>query len=533
RTASDTEVLVEAYRAWGHEVWSRLNGFWAVALLDLRDGALVLSRDRPGIAPLYCREGDGRLLFSSLQRPLLDPGRPRVARARTRAFVDTGLKDFDRRTFFREIRSLPPATTVVLPPGCTRVDEGRRIDYWRAPSAPLGAHELGLDEAADRLRETLADAVRLRLRADRPVALELSGGLDSSSLVALAARESDAPVTTWTLRVPERDEEPFARTLRDRYDLDFRVLDGVEETFADEAHDFAALMEEPYHAASIYTHYRMRRRMKRAGSDVVLTGSGGDEVLAGYEWDFWPAARRALEADGARLQALRFHLAQRYGTGPRARESLEGWARWAGRSLRHPLQLARRVAARLARPAPSRPPSGAGDAPWPTGGTGDGPDPAYALHASYPGLDYAAQRRYHLEVAQLPYYLRSNDHFTFDLPLEHRFPFLDHRVIELGLTMPPRHLFRDGWTKYVLRRAMEGLLPPEVLWRREKMGFPFPFRRFLRQNRPAFEPLLRRVADAGLAEPADYGALLASDHHRLWRVCSTGLWLESGLAPRP
>jgi len=522
RTRSDTEVLVEGYRVWGHDVWRRLNGYWAVALLDLRDGTLALSRDRVGIAPLYYREEGDSLIFASLLRPLLRGPGEAVDRERARAFIDTALKDFDHRTFYPNVRSLSPGATLVLPRGALRIEEARRVEYWRSPRSVLSRRDIGLDEAAVLLRETLADAVRLRLRADRPMAFELSGGLDTSSLVALAAMQTNAPLTTYTARVPEADEEPLARALRDRFRLDYRVVDDVEAGFHDEAIPFAALMEEPYHAPSIYTHYSMRRQMKRAGVDVVLAGSGGDAILAGDEWDFWPAASRTLLANGEWINAWRYQVVLRYGTLPRARQSLLGWARWAVRSARHPLALARRVRGRIAGAVASSGPAVTADP-----ALADGPDPAYALHASYGSLDYVAQRHYQLEVAQLPYYLRSNDHFTFSLPLEHRLPFLDHRVIELGLTMPPSYLFRDGWTKYVLRKAMDGLLPPAVAWRREKMGFPFPFRRFLRENRAAFLPLAERVAEAEITGPIDYDELFETDHHRLWRICSTGLWLAS------
>jgi asparagine synthase (glutamine-hydrolysing) len=132
-----------------------------------------------------------------------------------------------------------------------------------------------------------------------------------------------------------------------------------------------------------------------------------------------------------------------------------------------------------------------------------------------------------MQVGLLPYYLRSDDHFTMNLPLEQRSPFLDYRLVEFALQLPAAYLFRDGWTKYVLRRAMEPYLPRAVVWRREKMGFPFPLRRFLHENRSQLLPHAQTAARAFTPTPPfDYDAELAADAGRLWRLCSTGLWLE-------
>jgi asparagine synthase (glutamine-hydrolysing) len=156
----------------------------------------------------------------------------------------------------------------------------------------------------------------------------------------------------------------------------------------------------------------------------------------------------------------------------------------------------------------------------------DGVDMARALLLRYQGLDYDARRRHHLSVAHLPYYLASNDRATLGIPLEHRQPFLDHRVVELGLSLPPAYLFHKGWTKYVLRKAMEPLLPAEILWQREKLGFPFPVRRVLREGRAVFAAAAERTAHEGLVDerPA-YDDLLERDPRWLWRACSVGLWL--------
>jgi asparagine synthase (glutamine-hydrolysing) len=148
--------------------------------------------------------------------------------------------------------------------------------------------------------------------------------------------------------------------------------------------------------------------------------------------------------------------------------------------------------------------------------------------ARYADLSFHDRSIFQFTIAQLPYYLRNNDHLTMSIPLEHRFPFLDVEMVELGLQLPIEYLYRDGWSKYVLRRAMEPLLPAALVWRREKMGFPFPLGTFLSQRSPGFARACQRVAAAGLIEsPVDWDELTRTDPVRAWRIVSTGRWLGS------
>lgn len=514
RTASDTEVLCLAYREWGDDAWPRLNGFWAAAVYDARNRRLVLCRDRLGIAPLYLSRTEDALLFGSSPLALAAqrPGGARPRWPRVRDFVETGLRDFDERTLLDGVEALAPGTL-------------RRIDfrgaeplpapaerYWALPAERLTERDLSLDEAARRVRDTLAGAVELRLRADRPVAFQLSGGLDSTSVIAAASLVRPGPLPTFTVSVPEEDEEPYAATMARRFRLERTVLADLERGMLDDPPSLARLLAEPVQAPSALAHHLMCRRMKEAGFGVTLSGSGGDEALAGYEWDFWPAAKRVLRADGHRLQAMAYQLALEAGSPGRAVAS------------------ARRRLGRLVRGGRAVRAGADGPEPAAHGATHDAPGAgaARACLARFETLGYDARRAHHLRVAHLPYYLASNDRATLGIPLEHRQPFLDHRLVELGLRLPPSYLFRRGWTKYVLRRAMAGVLPREIVWRRDKVGFPFPLGRLVARDRPVLEAAYARWAREPHADAADvsFEALLASDPRRLWRSCSVGLWLD-------
>jgi len=366
--------------------------------------------------------------------------------------------------------------------------------------------DISLAEAVKRYREMFFDAVAIRLRADVKVACELSGGLDSSSVVAAAAELKASNITTYTAKVKDADEEPYARSLLKRYPVDYRVLTHAEEGFIDHYQEFLAVMEEPYDNPNAYTHHRMLRMMKSEGTSVVLTGAGGDEVLAGYESSFWPAVYRQWRAGGlrSRWRGDVYEFCRRFRTLPQA---------W--RTLRHYAQVPFKRLGPQEAPL-SCPPSEAVTI-----------TSADRHQARYRSMDFHQRALFHFEVALLPFYMRSSDHFTMGIPVEHRFPLLDYRLVEFGLSLPPEYLFKNGWTKYLLRKAMEPYLPAKILWRRVKMGFRFPFGVYLARHREIFEPFWRQVARRGLLEGGrDYDQSLREDPIGLWRVIVTGMWLN-------
>src|SRR5262249_40036581 len=191
RSTSDTEVIVEAYKAWGVECFSRFNGMWAMALYDFRNKRLIISRDRLGEIPLYWARTCDSVYFASEIKALLEvPSIRSVNEAAIYPYLVHGFQDVNDETFFKGISSFPAATWSVLDKNFPTT--ARR--YWKAPQQRFKEREVGLREAIGCVRDTLQDAVRIRLRADVPCCIALSGGVDSSVLVALAARCSEGKV---------------------------------------------------------------------------------------------------------------------------------------------------------------------------------------------------------------------------------------------------------------------------------------------------------------------------------------------------
>ncbi|MEO8327379.1 MAG: asparagine synthetase B, partial [Nitrospirota bacterium] len=241
RTSSDTEVLIEGYRMWGHQIWSKLNGFWAVALYDFSTRSFSLSRDRLGVAPLYYRETREGLYFASSIRGLveIEPETIEIDQDKVIGFIQTSLKDFDDSTFYQQIKSVSPASVMTFEHGTGKVQDSKIFQYWTLPSARLSTNDLSLEDAVGFYRETFFNAVEIRLRADVKVAFELSGGLDSSSIVAAAAILRNSEITTFTIHVSEENEEPYARSMLEKYPgIDYRVLSDTEDSFLSESRGF-------------------------------------------------------------------------------------------------------------------------------------------------------------------------------------------------------------------------------------------------------------------------------------------------------
>jgi asparagine synthase (glutamine-hydrolysing) len=222
RSASDTEVIVEAYKGWGVECFSRFNGMWAMALYDFRNKCLILSRDRLGEIPLYWTRIQDSIYFASEIKALLEVSAQSTNEAAIYPYLVDGFQHVNNELFFKDISSFPAATWSVLDQNFPITD--RR--YWKAPRQRFKKHDVVLREAIRRVRDTLQNAVRIRLRADVPCCMMLSGGLDSSVLVALAAQCSGATVIAHTIRFAEKqwDEEPFARAVARYCGAEHRVI---------------------------------------------------------------------------------------------------------------------------------------------------------------------------------------------------------------------------------------------------------------------------------------------------------------------
>ena len=512
RTTSDTEVVLQAYAAWDLDVLARLRGMFAFALWDARQRRLLLARDRVGIKPLvYAWDGRALRFASELKAILQDPDVPRELDPRALHDYLTHLCVPAPRTIFRHIAKLPPASYLTL-----SLDGGAPVvqRYWDVRFAP----DEGVSERAwvERTAEVLDESVRLHMVSDVPVGAFLSGGLDSSSVVASMARASSAPVKTFSIGFDEAsfDELAYARQVAARYRTDHVELvlkPDVMEILPRLAWQF----DEPFADASAVPTYCVSR-ITREHVTVALSGDGGDEVFAGYR-RYTDAVGLRRQADGFPVALLKplFRAAARVvPDGVRGRGFLELLGMTPLDRYTRMLTYQTRDSLRaLLGPAASPPDALA-------------PDVFAELAREGGAADYLSTLQYVDMRHYLPEDILTKVDRASMLPsLETRVPLLDHVLIEHAARIPARFAMRGGVGKQVLRQAVADRLPDDVLTR-AKMGFGVPIAAWFRRELREFATDLLsdpRTRQRGLLAP-DAGPRLLAAHLEGRRDWSSQLW---------
>ncbi len=526
-SGTDTEVILAAYDAWGIDCVRRFNGIWAFALWDEREGLLHLSRDRFGVKPLFIAERDGRLAFASEVKALLTlPWVDRTPDAGVvRDFLVDGLTDHTDRTFLAGIRRVPAATTITI-----RGGDRRSIRYWQPERLADDASAMATPEDARQiaaLRAVLIDAVALQLRSDVPLGSCLSGGIDSSGIVAVAAglrsgsltggvtrheREAHAQLAFFAdFDEPGISERRYVDAVVARTGVTLVTTTPQEPDALAAIEAVVAAQDEPFGSTSIVAQHFVMRAAHEAGIKVLLDGQGADELLAGYPPYIamrHAGAIRARDAVSAR-QSLRL-MARRE---VKPVQTL-GYAVLGDRPL--PTRLRRhRLDLRLLGPATREALPPTADVPV------------------LPGTVLAANLWRQIASENLPSLLRYEDRNSMAFGIEARVPYLDHRLVELALALPDRLKVDGTLQKAGLRRALQGIVPDEVLARRDKIAFRTPQARWLRTIAPVLVEGASHAESAGLLASgrltrsvAAFPAGRVADDH-LWRLLSVELWLRS------
>lgn len=530
-SGSDTEVLLAAYRQWGEDCLARLNGMFAFALWDGVRRRLFCARDRMGEKPFYYHWDGERFAFASEIKGLLAAGiRPLSNDRAVFDYLDGACLDHSDGTFFEGIWQLPPAHALTVD---TQVAVRR---YWDFP--PRGESGLSRRDAAARFRDLFRDAVRLRLRSDVPIGTCLSGGLDSSSIACVANDlmfvEHAVPreligerqkTFSSCFEDPTYDERRFIRPVLERT--------GAEPhyTFPDSKELVAVLphliwqQDEPFGSTSIFAQWNVMRLAAQSGIKVLLDGQGADELLAGYHGFFGPFFVDLMATRQWKVLAREL-LAYRRLHGPFPRYV---WANLARALL--PPPVVRFVRSRMI-----------GSVDWIASEFRRrwGPVPTPPPHSS--SRLHSMQHRL-LTWNGLRALLHSEDRNSMAFGIETRLPFLDHRLVEFLYGLEPELRIRHGWTKAVLREAMAGVLPDDVRWRADKMGFVTPedawFRTSLREfAREILSDARTRArgylnVDAALREFDAHAAGLKTLSFTVWRWLNLELWCRCFLDQHP
>ena len=489
-TKSDTECIVHAWESWGEDCVKRFRGMFAFALWDRNQQCLFLARDRLGVKPLYyALLDDGTLLFGSELKSLLAHG------GLKRDLDPLAVEEYfalgyvaEPRTIFKQALKMPPAHTLVVRRGAAALPAPR--EYWDVRYT-LDS-KISAEDAQEELVTRLRESVRLRMISEVPLGAFLSGGVDSSAVVAMMAGQSEGPVNTCSIAFddPAFNEAEFAKTVADRYATNHRVETVKSDDF-DLIDTLARLYDEPYADSSAIPTYRVCQ-LARKHVTVALSGDGGDEMFGGYRryrMHLMEERMRTAVPSGLRrpLFGTLGRLYPKADWAPRvlrAKTTFEGIARTSVEAYFHSVSIMRapmreqlfsdRLRAEL---------------------SGYDAEEVFRRHAARAGTDDPLALIQYLDIKT---YLVGDintkvDRASMAHSLEVREPLMDHLLVEWLATLPSSLKIQGQEGKVLLKKAMEPHLSDDILYR-PKMGFSVPLARWFRG------PLKQRVRDAILGQ---------------------------------
>lgn len=528
RTRSDTEAILHAYEEFGEDCPTKLNGMFAFAIFDEKRQKLFLARDRIGIKPLYYYRDAGKFAFGSELKAILqleDVQRRVDPRAldlfMTYEYIPAPY------SIFEDIRKLPPGHFLTLQDGRMRIKP-----YW---CLEFQEREMVNEEAVcEELRALLQDAVKIRLMSEVPLGAFLSGGIDSSSVVALMSRVMDRPVKTFSIGFEESsyNETQFAQTIASKFNAEHHEF-VIQPQALELTEKLIGFLDEPFGDFSIFPTYLVSK-MARDYVTVVLSGDGGDELFAGYDTYVADQVARSFArlprvlrrgmieplAEGLPPTQKKKGLVNRFKRfveGTRLPEDLQH-TRWmiflqdAEKALLYSPDMQSRL---------------------------DGHSSHDFIRQHFQGTqsDDLVNRQLYVDIKSylVDDILVKVDRMSMAVSLEARVPFLDHRFVEFTATLPSRLKMRGRSTKYILKRAMQPLLPEEILTR-GKEGFSIPIKNWLRNDlKSLMLDVLApaRIKREGFFDP-DYVQKLVTEHlegrenhsHRLWAMMVFGIWQD-------
>jgi asparagine synthase (glutamine-hydrolysing) len=515
---TDTEVIIQAYEEWGPSCVERFNGMWAFAIYDKNNGTIFLSRDRFGVKPLYFCQDEKGLIFSSEIKGILQHSIKRAPSDKAvYDFLALGFLDHSQDTFFMGISRLMPGESMIYDLTHNTLEKFRWYDL---SSRLLQAEKITEDEAAKRIRELFEDSVRYRLISDVPVGSCLSGGIDSSSIVyAMRKMKEKGEIKTFSMVFPgkKQDESTYIDEVIAAAKVEAHKVSPSTEDLQRDLHDLIWTQEEPFGSLSIYGQYKVMHLANKAGIKVLLDGQGSDEIFAGYFIYYKYYLFESL---------LHLRMKEAVETANRMRSKLQDIVLFPAMTLLSTLGLSQGILQNLwlsrikylkgfdkivlANPLTDR-----------------GFDLNRALHSD-------------LTRYSIPQLLRYEDKNSMRWSIESRVPFLDYRLVELAMSLPSGYKIRNGTTKYILRRALKGLVSERILGRGDKIGFAAPDEDWLMS--PDFAEMARRIFASRKFRARKYWNAevvmhMLEEHlglhcksrknhsEMLWRIINVELWL--------
>jgi asparagine synthase (glutamine-hydrolysing) len=499
---TDTEVILASYDKWGEKCVNKFNGMWAFAIYDKEKNILFCSRDRFGIKPFYYTELDSKFIFGSEIKQLLEFYDERYAN--TNILLDYllyGLEEHTNETFFKNIYKLEQSHNLIYDL------KNHKFNIYRYYDLKFDKKLDGLseNESVKILKNSLEKSILLRLRSDVKVGTCLSGGLDSSSITAIASKEyfeqtGEKLVAIHAKSIEKKtDESHYAREVAKYCNVNMIEVEPHLEDITNVIEEVIYTQEEPFGGPSIFMQYFVMKKARENGCIVMLDGQGGDETLFGYEnyyavyfsmllkkfklIKFWSELYQLETFKVSKKQIIKSTISVLLGNKMRYIKKLLG---------KNKLNI--KVGYDIKR-----------------------------LKSLYLYKDFKSFQKRELTKRNLPHLLRYEDKNSMKHSIETRLPFIDYKFVEQAISLDDDLKFKNGYLKYLLRKVVENILPKNIVFRRNKFGFEAPSDTWINNYKSNMElaiknsNILKRIIDIDIN-------LIRKDKALLWKLFNVAIW---------
>ncbi len=491
-TDSDTEVVIEAYRAYGKECFNQFNGMWSLALYDIEKQKVILSRDRFGIKPAYTVDNEDVFVFASEIKAVLaafpEENIPNEA-CIYRYLSQSVNEDTDEKCFYKNIKIFPAAHYMIYD---LQNHTREYKSYWEVNEQLFYEKWIRGKNPIKTFRKLFESAVELRLRADVEVGACLSGGLDSSAIVGCASKKFEREMHTFSSIYTDKEcnEESYIRKVNERWNTIPHYIkpDDYEENFTKYIEDLTYHHDQPTGGASLYSQYMVMKEVK-GKVKVILDGQGADELFAGYipYYSYYIDDLLSRNTFRAKCKAIKMLvIIKKEWPDVIGAVSTDTIVRLVGLKNSFLFQNEKKIKdLKVKRSAKMFT-----------------DDFMAKVHDDYQKKEIQCSSNLNTRLCNdvlnksIPALLHNEDGNSMAFSIESRVPFLDYRIVEFAIALDGKYKIRNQWTKWIIRKACRDYLPKEIVKRKNKMGFPAPFARWLREG-SSREELKRIIYEFG------------------------------------
>ncbi|MBX7491560.1 asparagine synthase (glutamine-hydrolyzing) [Helicobacter turcicus] len=488
QTQGDTEVLLCAYDFWGEACVEHCNGMWAFALLDKVKKQIFCSRDRFGEKPFFYYEDTQKLVFASEIKAILPYLKERRANipAMIPFIVRQNVDCYLNETFFKGIYRLNPSENLVI--------DLNTLSLSKTSYYTINKQEISSPNPALKVREILEDSIRLRLRSDVKIGGCLSGGLDSSCLNALIAKSYSNPKDFLAIHakssLQDNDESAYAKEVAKHLGIELCVIEPSKKEFLESLEQVIRVQDEPFGSTSIYMQYFVMQKARELGIKVMFDGQGADEIFLGYEHYFQYIYKTFKDAN----KEEEFF------------KDLKNF-RYSKEMIKESLERVENVRAAFDRAK--------------MGGVREKYLDFAQFKEIYNYTSFYAFNVREIYKNNLQSLLRFEDRDSMAFGVESRLPYLDYRLVDYVLALPISVKFQKGYLKFLLREACKDILPQNILWRYNKLGFESPQKLWLQEDKE----MLEAINQSKLLKEI-FTTITIKEKGYLWRLFNIAKWEE-------